>query len=115
MPQHKVVSPDDASKKETSAVGSSPIFARQGLTGNDYDALPVTFSSPVVPETLQPDDFEYTLKDGSKVTALIATLAPSNERNENNAVATVGRYGDGLGGTNFPVKLPRNKVYSAML
>lgn len=55
--------------------------------------MPVTFSLPVLQETLDKEDFEVTLANGTKVTPVCAILAPADEPNECHCVALIGHFG----------------------
>ena len=94
-------------KNVTSARSTLNMKGVCGLLSNilHMDGLPITFSSPVVASTLDASDFNFTLSDGTWVQPVCATLKPADEENEGHTVATVGRFGDGLKGTVYPISI----------
>jgi len=58
--------------------------------------LPVEFSWPVRPSTVDPTDFRVTLNDGSTVTPDATSLTPNFEYNERSTVVLVGQFGNAL-------------------
>lgn len=58
--------------------------------------LPVEFSWPVRPSTVDPADFRVTLNDGSVVTPLTAAVNPNYEYNERSTVVLFGAFGNSL-------------------
>jgi hypothetical protein len=82
----------------TSAV--SPVQA--AMTGAPVvfgAGLPVEFSWPVRPSTVDPSDFRVTLNDGSVVTPLTAAVNPNYEYNERSTVVLFGAFGNSLPST----------------
>ena len=69
------------------------IIVFEDLPEGPYDAMPVTFSLPVLQATLDREDFEVTRFDGSKFTPVCAFLAPADEPNECHTVALIGYFG----------------------
>jgi hypothetical protein len=53
------------------------------------DGLPVVFSWPVLPSTVQPSDFEVVLNTGVLVTPAAVSLMPNYEYNERNTLVLV--------------------------
>lgn len=58
--------------------------------------LPVEFTWPVRPSTVDPADFRVTLNDGSVVTPLTAAVNPNYEYNERSTVVLFGPFGNSL-------------------
>lgn len=58
--------------------------------------LPVEFSWPVRPSTVDPTDFRVTLNDGSVITPLTAAVSPNYEYNERSTVVLFGAFGNSL-------------------
>ncbi|MFN7955398.1 MAG: hypothetical protein U0610_26985 [bacterium] len=57
------------------------------------DGMPVVFSHQLVQDTLDADDFEIQLSDGTSRTPVCATTAPANEENEDRTVLLIGDFG----------------------
>jgi len=60
---------------------------------NTGSGLPVEFSWPVLPTTVQTTDFQVTLSDGSVVTPEGVSIVPNLEYNERSTVVLVGPFG----------------------
>jgi hypothetical protein len=58
--------------------------------------LPVEFSWPVRPSTVDPTDFRVTLNDGSTVTPDASSITPNFEYNERSTVVLVGHFGNSI-------------------
>jgi len=103
--------PDCAEESEplTSAVTSRLIRNSSRGTAEYADGLPVVFSWPVLTSTVHPEDFVFTLNDGSTVVPTAATMVPNWELNERNVVVVFGQLGNrGVAGESdrlFPVKV----------
>ncbi|MEM7341961.1 MAG: hypothetical protein AAF467_25185 [Actinomycetota bacterium] len=73
------------------------------------DGLPIVTSWPVLPSTLHPEDFLFTLNDGSQVVPNAVTMVPNWELNERTTIVVFGDFGNRLPaedpGQLFPVKL----------
>lgn len=73
------------------------------------DGLPIVMSWPVLTSTLHPEDFLFTLNNGSQVVPNAATMVPNWELNERNTLVVFGDFGNrGRAGEPdqvFPVKL----------
>lgn len=93
----------------TSAAAPDAIKALYGTPVYHSDGLPVEFSWPVLPSTLQPDDFAVTLNDGSVVTPLVAAVWPNFEYNERSTVVIFGYFGNRLppssAGAIYPIRI----------
>jgi cell wall-associated NlpC family hydrolase len=72
------------------------------------DGLPVEFSWPVRPSTVDPSDFRVTLNTGDVVTPQLASIYPNAEYNERSVVVLFGRFGNRLPASDpksvYPVK-----------
>lgn len=73
------------------------------------DGLPIVTSWPVLPSNLHPEDFLFTLNDGSQVVPNAVTMVPNWELNERTTIVVFGDFGNRLPaddpGQLFPVKL----------
>ena len=77
----------------TSAAPPSQIFAGYGASVTTGSGLPVEFSWPVLPSTVNTTDFQVTLSDGSVVTPEGVSIVPNLEYNERSTVVLVGAFG----------------------
>lgn len=77
---------------------SSPTQMGQTFTTETlYGAgLPVEFSWPVRPSTVDPTDFRVALNDGSVITPEASSITPNFEYNERSTVVLVGQFGNAL-------------------
>jgi hypothetical protein len=73
--------------------------AASGLPVYYGAGLPVEFSWPVRPSTVDPTDFRVTLNDGSVVTPVDAAVNPNYEYNERSTVVLFGAFGNNLPST----------------
>ena len=95
----------------TSGVAVFGISALTGVYLELQDTMPLVFSYPVLPATLDPDgsDFEVVLNDGSIVAPVVASLAPNLEHNERQTVLLIGDFGNriepGLNGSRYPISV----------
>ena len=60
------------------------------------DGLPIEFSWPIRPSTLDATDFLVTLNNGQKVVPDVASIAPNLEFNERSVAVIFGRFGNRL-------------------
>ncbi len=79
----------------TSAVTPAQV-ANNGAPVYFGAGLPVEFSWPVRPSTVDPGDFRVTLNDQSVVTPLTASVNPNYEYNERSTVVLLGHFGNNL-------------------
>ncbi len=73
------------------------------------DGLPVEFSWPVRPSTLDATDFLVTLNDGSIMVPQVASITPNMDFNERAVAVLFGKFGNRLGpddpGALYPVRV----------
>ena len=74
----------------TSAAAPPAVATAFGFATDHADAMPIVFSWPVLPSTVQPTDFEIRLNDGTTVTPEVASIFPCHEFNERNVVVIAG-------------------------
>jgi hypothetical protein len=58
------------------------------------DGLPVEFSWPMLPSTLDADDFKVTLSNGTSVAPQVASIWPNFEYNERSVAVLFGHFGN---------------------
>ncbi len=80
----------------TSASSPSQIATTFGVETLYGAGLPVEFSWPVRPSTVDPTDFRVTLNDGSVVTPDASSITPNFEYNERSTVVLVGTFGNSI-------------------
>lgn len=80
----------------TTSSSSLGTAATYGYPVSHADAMPIVFSWPVLPSTVDPTDFEIHLNDGSVVTPNVASIFPNIEYNERNTVVVFGEFGNRL-------------------
>ncbi len=85
-----------AQRAYTSAVSTDNVNAVYGVDLLLADTMPLVFSNPILPTTLNPTDFLVTLSDGSQVTPLMAAFLPNLEFNERQTVVIAGSFGNRL-------------------
>ena len=75
---------------------STPSGVRS-LWGQDVyysDGLPVEFSWPILPSTLDADDFRVTLNNGTAITPQVVSIWPNFEYNERSVAVIFGHFGN---------------------
>jgi hypothetical protein len=75
---------------------STPSGVRS-LWGQDVyysDGLPVEFSWPILPSTLDADDFRVTLNTGATITPQVVSIWPNFEYNERSVAVMFGHFGN---------------------
>ncbi len=80
----------------TSAATPIGIAANYGYPVYQVDAMPIVFSWPVLPSTVDASDFRIHLNTGEIVTPLVASIYPNYEYNERNTVVVFGEFGNRL-------------------
>ena len=97
----------------TSGTSNSGIFAagfsNAPVKETFMDAMPIEFSHPILPSSIDPNNFEIKLNTGLTVNPLYAALNPNYEFNERQTVVLFGYFGNRLEsdavGAVYPVKL----------
>lgn len=91
----------------TSATAPSGVAINYGWPVQFCDGLPIEFSWPVRPTTVQGTDFRVHLNDGTVATPLVASITPNLEYNERSTVVIFGDFGNRLPpsepGARYPV------------
>ncbi len=77
----------------TSAQSPNQIYNAYDYAVNEGSGLPVEFSWPVLPSTVDATDFRVTLSDGTVVIPEGASITPNFEFNERSTVVLVGPFG----------------------
>jgi hypothetical protein len=85
-----------AQRAYTSAVSTDSVDAVYGTDLLLADTIPMVFSNPVLPTTLNATDFVVSLSDGSQVVPLTAAFLPNLEFNERQTVVIAGEFGNRL-------------------
>jgi hypothetical protein len=78
----------------TAAVTPSSISATYGQKVYYSDGLPIEFSWPILPSTLEPSDFRVNLNNGTSVTPQVASIWPNFEYNERSVAVIFGHFGN---------------------
>lgn len=78
----------------TSAVTPSGVQLTYGQKVYYSDGLPIEFSWPILPSTLEPSDFRVNLNDGTSVTPQVASIWPNFEYNERSVAVVFGHFGN---------------------
>ena len=81
----------------TSAVTPQGVASLYGFPVSNSDGLPVEFSWPIRPSTLDPTDFVVILNDGRRVTPEVCSIAPNYDFNERAVAVLFGKFGNRLG------------------
>ncbi|AFZ53621.1 DUF4114 domain-containing protein [Cyanobacterium aponinum] len=93
----------------TSAISTDTVQATYDVDIEKLDNIPVVFSFPLLPTTVNPTDFRITRNDGVVVTPVIASFLPNAEYNERQTVVITGEFGNrGIPGTEgaiYPVSV----------
>ncbi|MFI5063586.1 MAG: hypothetical protein ACHP9Z_06385 [Streptosporangiales bacterium] len=78
----------------TSASTPSGVRSLYGQDVYYSDGLPVEFSWPILPSTLDADDFRVTLNNGTTITPQVASIWPNFEYNERSVAVMFGHFGN---------------------
>ena len=93
----------------TSAVTPEGVANLYGFPVYESDGLPVEFSWPIRPSTLDPSDFVVILNDGTRVTPEVCSIVPNADYNERAVAVLFGKFGNRLGPNNpqalFPTRI----------
>ena len=97
-----------AQRAYTSAISPTGVATGYGWPVQYCDGLPIEFSWPVRPTTVQGSDFVVHLNDGTSAQALAASIQPNFEYNERTTVVIFGEFGNRLApdqpGALYPVR-----------
>jgi len=80
----------------TSSAPQSNVAIAYGKSVDHKDGLPVVFSWPILPSTLNPTDFLITLNTGEKLTPEAASIFPNFEYNERHVAVIFADFGNRL-------------------
>ena len=78
----------------TSASTPSGVRSYYGEDVYYSDGLPVEFSWPILPSTLDADDFKVRLNNGTSVTPQVTSIWPNFEYNERSVAVLFGHFGN---------------------
>ncbi len=96
-----------AQRAYSSAVSPSGVANTFGWQVQYCDGLPIEFSWPVRPSSVDARDFRVHLNDGTVVTPRVASINPNLEYNERSTVVIFGGFGNrrapGAPGARYPV------------
>jgi hypothetical protein len=67
-----------------------------GYPTNHADAMPICFSWPVLPSTVNPSDFRLTLNTGEVVRPEVASITPNFLYNKRSCIVIFGKFGNRL-------------------
>lgn len=80
-----------------------------GGTPTLLDAMPIEFSWPLLPSTVDPTDIRLILNTGEEVTPEVAALNPNYDYNERHVIVVFGDFGNrltpGTEGARYPVSI----------
>jgi hypothetical protein len=93
----------------TTASTPSDVAFGFGYVTNYADAMPICFSWPVLPSTVNPSDFMLTLNTGQTVQPQVASINPNFLYNKRSCVVIFGKFGNrltpGTPGAVYPIRL----------
>ncbi|MBX3024055.1 hypothetical protein KF840_04010 [bacterium] len=96
-----------AQRAYTSAASPAAVANGYGWQVQYCDGLPIEFSWPVRPSTVDASDFRVHLNDGTVVTPKVVSINPNLEYNERSTVVIFGGFGNrkvpGVKGARYPV------------
>jgi len=91
-----ITTPDAAYAAYTTAQTPSGVATAFGYPTYDADAMPICFTWPVLPSTVNPSDFRLTLNTGEVVMPEVASIAPNLLYNKRSCVVIFGKFGNRL-------------------
>ncbi len=91
-----VTTPDPPYAALTSAKTPYAVSIAWGYPTYYADAMPIVFSWPVLPSTVDRTDFAVTLNTGETVIPYVASITPNYEYNERSCVVIFGEFGNRL-------------------
>jgi len=83
----------------TSAATPSAVNNTYGQDVYYSDGLPIEFSWPILPSTLDATDFAVHLNDGTTITPQVASIWPNFEYNERSVAVIFGHFGNRIAPT----------------
>jgi hypothetical protein len=93
----------------TTATSPSDVAFGFGYATNYADAMPICFTWPVLPTTVNPSDFLLTLNTGQTVQPIVASINPNFLYNKRGCVVIFGQFGNrlapGTPGAVYPTRL----------
>lgn len=93
----------------TSAVTPNQVATTFGYPVLGCDGLPVEFTWPIRPSTLDPSDFVVILNDGQRVQPQVCSISPNLDFNERAVAVLFGKFGNRLSpedpGARYPVRV----------
>ena len=105
----QVGTPNPPYRALTSVTTPQGVEATYGYPTYYADAMPIVFSWPVLPSTVDPKDFQVLLNNGALVTPFVASITPNIEYNERSDVVIFGEFGNRLApgtlGAVYPVSV----------
>lgn len=104
-----VTTPNPPYRALTSAMTPQNVATAFGYPTFHADAMPIVFSWPVLPSTINRKDFRVILNTGESVTPYVASISPNLEFNERSVVVIFGQFGNrlqpGESGAVYPVSV----------
>jgi len=98
-----------AQRAYVSGVDQNASYTGTGVDMLLEDTIPVVFSMPILPTTVNTTDFAVTLNDGSIVIPKAISLVPNLEYNERQTIVLDGEFGNrilpGLDGSRYPISV----------
>jgi hypothetical protein len=92
----------------TSSQTPSGVAIAFGYATDHADAMPICFTWPVLPSTVDPSDFRLTLNTGEVVQPEVASIAPNLLYNKRSCVVIFGQFGNrlapGIPGAIYPTQ-----------
>ncbi|MFC3909134.1 hypothetical protein ACFORL_08605 [Legionella dresdenensis] len=104
-----ITTPDAPFAAYTTAQSPSDVAIGFGYPTDHADAMPICFSWPVLPSTVNPTDFRLTLNTGEVVRPAVASITPNFLYNKRSCVVIFGEFGNrlapGTPGAVYPVQV----------
>lgn len=104
-----ITTPDAPSAAYTTAQTPSDVAFGFGYPTNHADAMPICFSWPVLPSSVNPSDFRLTLNTGKVVKPEVASITPNLLYNKRSCVVIFGQFGNrlapGTAGAVYPTQV----------
>lgn len=105
----QVATPNPPYRALTSAATPQAIETSFGYPTYFADAMPIVFSWPVLPSTVNREDFQVLLNNGNISIPFVASIYPNEEFNERSVVVIFGNFGNrlapGTPGAIYPVSV----------